>query len=562
MRAHRLFLTADEKVPLPVEALGCLLAAQLHEEFYEQSAVVVLDDDRSFVKVRTLPSWTSQKVALPAARHPVTFADGALTAILRRLSTGKQGAGWHLVFVHPADPRRLPHWWKTRWFHRVLWATPEWHLDDPYPQELFSCLLHDLWTPATAHQKSSGPFFSSVIPTIVGPATSRRPLWSSWIPPPLGRDLNTLAVITLPESSDFVSRMEPLEAKWRLFRDRCRVVLPHRALPEWSVDAAGEFVRAALDEPTLRTGIARWARAVTNRQVGVALSGGGASSAALVPLIERLVDAAVPVDVVSGVSGGALLGAFFCQDNQGGVARYRQQGVLFQLALVAAVANSWFVQRTVDMLLPGARVEDLATRFVAVTTELCDRQQSEPRVRSCAVVRGTLGEAVRVSGASPILFGPAATSKARYLDGATAVPVPARVLPDFGADVVFAFNSIANVLDPNLLRALAPRGFDWVADILYRRTVLGRFADGLTAFLTSLGRASQLAAEDSDVFYQVTPASLPLADGFWWPRVRTVSNDPKLKREPQLNTTAREAIERWAQFRAFPVRLIRARKRR
>src|SRR5262249_40174980 len=140
----------------------------------------------------------------------------------------------------------------------------------------FDCLLDDLWTPKTGQEPSQGPFFSSFIPTVVGPAKSRQSDWASWIPPPLGRDLRTLAVMTLPESADFMSREEPVAPKWRLFRDRCRLVLPQRDLPVWSIDKAGDFVQEIMDERALRTEFARWARAVTNRQVGIALSGGGA----------------------------------------------------------------------------------------------------------------------------------------------------------------------------------------------------------------------------------------------------------------------------------------------
>src|SRR5262249_59383681 len=58
----------------------------------------------------------------------------------------------------------------------------------------------------------------------------------------------------------------------------------------------------------------RWARAVTNRQVGLALSGGGASCYGVVPLIRGLCWNNVPIDVVGGVSGGAYIGAYYCKD--------------------------------------------------------------------------------------------------------------------------------------------------------------------------------------------------------------------------------------------------------
>ncbi len=561
--AHRIFLAAHVKpnddVGLPVEALGGLLAAGISAQFWERSAVVVLDEDGS-VKVRRPPLWRSFKVA--GDRGGKRTPDEALEATLKHLAdqTAK-GTGWHLIFVHPAVPGRPPRRWK-HWFHRIVWATRAWGPNDWYPHTLFPYLLHDAWPAKTRKaDAASGPFFCSFIPTVIGPARPQPLPWSSWLPWPLGgQSLATLNVAPIGESSDFVSRFlnprkEPLAARVRLFRDRCRVVLPEKEeLPHWSGDDAKHFVEAALAHPQFGAGVKRWGRAVTNRQVGLALSGGGASSAALVPLIRDLFRErdGMPLDVVSGVSGGTLLGAFLCQDDPGGLAEYLKHGWRFQLALAGAVLHSWSVERTVDWLLGGARVEDLQTRLVAITTELCDRRapRGDPkkRVRGAAVVGGTLGEAVRVSGASPLLFGPAVSATARYLDGATAVPVPARVLPDFGADMVFAFNSIPGVDHPNLLLGLLPRGLRTVADFLYRRLLVGRFADGLTAFFTTLEQASQEAAEDADVFYEVRPAPLPLSNGFWWASLDEVVKEIEKRPTKELADTRSEGERRWQAF--------------
>src|SRR5207237_4758273 len=123
-------------------------------------------------------------------------------------------------------------------------------------------------------------------------------------------------------------------------RDLCRVRLDLPALSErWDNPARGRAGFAATELRAAASSIERWARAVTNRQVGVALSGGGAVNALLVPLLQRIAKR-VPIDVVSGVSGGSLLGAFLCKDNPGGLATYRREGLWFQIGLMLAVLDS------------------------------------------------------------------------------------------------------------------------------------------------------------------------------------------------------------------------------
>lgn len=70
---------------------------------------------------------------------------------------------------------------------------------------------------------------------------------------------------------------------------------------------------AALDaaDPRAAARIRRWGRGISNRLVGITLSGGGAWGFAHVSALISLHDLGVPVDLVSGTSMGALVGSFY-----------------------------------------------------------------------------------------------------------------------------------------------------------------------------------------------------------------------------------------------------------
>src|SRR5439155_1521991 len=143
----------------------------------------------------------------------------------------------------------------------------------------------------------------------------------SWPAPPWpwSRGLDGLEHVAVADDADFTSRLEPIEPRWRLYRDPCRLrlELPELARTWRAPGDKRRFAAVELGDDGTRAAVERWARAVTNRQVGVALSGGGAVNALLVPLLQRIAKR-VPIHVVSGVSGGSLLGAFLCKDNPGG----------------------------------------------------------------------------------------------------------------------------------------------------------------------------------------------------------------------------------------------------
>lgn len=108
--------------------------------------------------------------------------------------------------------------------------------------------------------------------------------------------------------------------------------------PSWAIDDPElsqrdvAFVGAALSPPVMRdhldrlgpkdhhlvrsggrrsADIARLARRLSGRSVGLVLSGGGARGLAHIGVIERLLDAGIDIDIVGGCSMGAFVGAMF-----------------------------------------------------------------------------------------------------------------------------------------------------------------------------------------------------------------------------------------------------------
>jgi predicted acylesterase/phospholipase RssA len=512
---HRIFLTCDEKLQAPLEALAELLAAGLADQFGERAGVVVLSRRGASARLRE---------------------NGRFVAVKPWVDLAAEGP-CHVIFVNPDDPGRLPEG-ENLSFHRIVYVTLDWHREDAAPSELLSLLLPDLWNRDT----DEGPFFSSFIPTVCGLPARSFSLRN--LVPPFCHGLATMDVMPIDDRADFTKRPDPVPPHWRAFRDLCRLHLDLGTLAQrWRANRSA-CTAEVLANPARHAAVARWARAVTNRQVGVAMSGGGAVNACLIPFLEYLADRGVPIDVVSGVSGGTLMGAYLCLDNSTGLRRYRREGLGFQLGLSAATVSSAFIEYVVDRLLGAVRVEDLETRLVAVTTELRDAEQPRP----VAVVRGTVGEAVRASGGAPGLFGPAENKKGRYIDGATAAPVPARVLPDFGADVTFGLNAIGAVRERNLLRALLPGGMGTaVADVLYHAPLIGRLVDGMVAQFTILQQGSREAADDVDVYYEAPPEDLPIFRGFAWLFVGAIA-DAMQKRSDLWQPAADLCVERWKEF--------------
>jgi len=250
------------------------------------------------------------------------------------------------------------------------------------------------------------------------------------------------------------------------------------------------------EQETLR----RWGRAITERVVGVALGGGGAWGFAEVALIRGMLDRGIPVDVISGTSFGAAVGAFYTGKGLEGLDLMLKQGHVFPLVMAASVINSAAIARYVDRLLGKQRLEQMEIPYFPVGTNL---SRSQVYVR----MQGTLGEGVRASGIMPGLLSPDFAKEnapgltedySRIVDGAFINSVPASVLSTQRANLTVAGNVLADPPDRMDPGPLLPGKLGL---FLHGLNPFGRISDAVRASLILFHTTGETSGGVADFLY-------------------------------------------------------------
>ena len=486
LRAHLVWVARAPGLTVPLEPMAQLLAAAVGSQFAEPAGVVTVGGAATRLSVWQQNAFRSVPLAGATAQHDILDAFSA--------SVGRPPKLHHLFYLHPADSVRRPPPLAGQRFHRVVYVTDTLPTRVPHG-------LHKLLKPELVPRDGSGAHFSSFVPTVLAGRRGD------------GFRAEPVEVGVVERTSGGATR-----AHNRLRRDLCRVAIdPDGLAADW------ETTHRRYRETTYR-----WARAVTNRRVGVALSGGGACAYRTAPLLRGLHAAGVPIDVVSGVSGGALLGAYYCKGGLAGLDHAERRGARFLLAMLGAIVWSGFIERQIDRDLNGARVDELEVLFLPVTTELGD----PPGAR--VVVAGTVGEAVRASAAAPVLFGPTRKAGKRYADGAAATMLPAKLLTDHGADLTLACTCVPAPTRGN------PFGGSLIGRLAYRLPPLGRLIDAWVATALLLNTASRLAGTDAQVAWEPSGIGDPLREALRFDQAHAIVADASTRDgEAMRRVTAR-----------------------
>lgn len=498
---------ADDRPGAPLadlELLTHLLAGAVAQDL--QLPVVIVTFSQAIPGGMRIDEWNGANFVPITMPLPVPPIDaGKLQHLIPAIVFGATIIRPGRVFVvHLDDPLHLPpaaH--PLLVFDRAVLVTDA--IPDTVPTE-----VSDLLDPNLLMQAGVG--YSGVIPSVVvAPAPSGFP-WGRW----LGCAAPGFAARDEPEDEQMLLP-GPAGEKIRLFRDACSLRLDLKALSaQWAPwDAAGRLTAfidevAAVDPaegPRVVERAHRWGRTVTNRRVGVAVSGGGACAYRLGGLLRRLEEAHVPVDVLAGLSGGALIGAYYCTGGRPGLTRGERRGPIFQFTLPLALLSSWFIEKAIDFDLSCAAVEEADVRYVAVTAEL--PSGSRPRAR--VVSKGTVGEAVRASGTLPPLFGPTKKGSGRYTDGGAASLVPAEIVRNCGADLTVSYNVLAGPRDGNPFSWL-PFG---IGDVLRDLPILGRVIDVWVWYTFLWYRASRQFGRRADVPVEFDQDAQMMEAMFW-----------------------------------------------
>ena len=182
--------------------------------------------------------------------------------------------------------------------------------------------------------------------------------------------------------------------------------------------------------------VARVARLITGRGVGIVLGGGGARGFAHIGVIQALQEAGVPIDAIGGTSMGAVLAAQCAAGADPAAMRTINRDhwirrnplkdkTLPVVALLAGRRLEWMVH---DMF-GDLRIEDLWTPFFCVSADLT---RAEMRLHT----RGSLAPAVRASMSLPGIAIPVHEAGSMLVDGGLMNNVPADVMRDFCGKVV------------------------------------------------------------------------------------------------------------------------------
>jgi NTE family protein len=191
--------------------------------------------------------------------------------------------------------------------------------------------------------------------------------------------------------------------------------------------------------------IARLARTLTGRQVGLALGSGAAKGLAHLGVLRALTEMKVPLDVVSGCSIGAAIAA--------GVAARMDLDELTELTTKAAgrairptlplhsfLSNAG-VRDELKRLAEERRIEDLDLPLAVVATDLFRRSE-------VTFTTGLIWPRLVASMAIPGAYPPSAALGSYLVDGGVLNPVPVQQCRDLGAGVVIGVRLTATRTSP------------------------------------------------------------------------------------------------------------------
>lgn len=194
--------------------------------------------------------------------------------------------------------------------------------------------------------------------------------------------------------------------------------------------------------------IARLARKIARRQVGLALSSGGARGLAHIGVLEVFEQERIPIDMLAAASMGSIVGALYAagaslDEIRNAAQRMRQQTNFlrgFTMWDVGVPPRSGLVKgnRTRDyfrQILREKQFSDLETPLAIVACDVITGEQ-------VLFESGPVADAVRASISIIGVFEPAHIGDHFLVDGGTVNPVPTSVLRERQADIVLASNVI------------------------------------------------------------------------------------------------------------------------
>ena len=185
-------------------------------------------------------------------------------------------------------------------------------------------------------------------------------------------------------------------------------------------------------------------------KIGIALSGGAAKGIAHIGVLKALDEMGVKIDIITGTSMGALVGAFYAA---GKLDELEKQIIEISLKDIVRLLNlSWspkgflsgsHVVKRMEKSLGDLKIENLEKKFCAIAVDITNKKMVELKSVS-------LSKAVRASIAIPGIFTPIELNKNILVDGGVLEPLPINSARKLGAEFLFSiplFSSKFHSLD-------------------------------------------------------------------------------------------------------------------
>lgn len=241
--------------------------------------------------------------------------------------------------------------------------------------------------------------------------------------------------------------------------------------------------------------VARLARRLTGRSLGLVLSGGGARGFAHIGVLEALADAGVVIDRIGGCSMGAFVGALtamgmtpaevktVCREELSRRRPFNDYTVP-RFSLIRARKAEAMLRR----LFGEHRIEQLDIDYFCVSADL---------LRAEVVVhrQGALPEAVGASMSIPGLVPPLVQGGQLLVDGGVLNNLPIDVMASAGEGPVIAVDVMGRMLDPSEAKAAARAGqHRWRPTIPGRGDTARPSRDPLPTIVETLSRVTVLGS--------------------------------------------------------------------
>ncbi len=179
-----------------------------------------------------------------------------------------------------------------------------------------------------------------------------------------------------------------------------------------------------------------------NDKVGLVLSGGAAWGLAHVGVLEVIEEAGINVDMISGTSAGAIVGALYADGYSPSqlkelVSELGWTDFIFPSINSRGFFSSLRVEENLDELLESEDISDLEVFFNIAVTDMDKGELIE-------YSSGPLAKLLSASAAVPVMFSPVEYEDKLLADGGLIDNLPQNALRKAGADVIIAVDVAGN----------------------------------------------------------------------------------------------------------------------